>query len=77
MFIHEAVKKAVEKKANITRKQWEGVGYGLMLMEPIGYYSHNRGPGYWNPTPKDLMADDWEVLEPFDILDIYKTDNGA
>ena len=77
MFIHEAVKVAMEKKANITRKQWEGFDGGSLLMEPIGCYAWGKEPAKWNPAPEDLMADDWEVLKPYDILDMYKTDNGA
>lgn len=77
MFIHEAVKEAIEKKSNIARKRWEGSGWGLMLMEPIGCYDNAKKPVCWNPTPEDLVADDWEVLEPYNILDAYKTDNGA
>jgi len=63
MFIHEAVKEATEKKANITRKHWEVFDGGLMLMDPIGCYANNKKLACWNPTPKDLMADDWEVVE--------------
>lgn len=77
MFIQDAVKEAMEKRSNITRKQWQGFGGGLLLLEPIGCYAWGKDPKQWNPTPKDLMADDWEVLAPYNILDAYKTDNGA
>lgn len=63
MFIHEAVKEAMEKKTNISRKRWNGSDWGLVLMEPIGCYARNKEPRCWNPTPKDLIADDWEVEE--------------
>lgn len=58
MFIHEAVREAMEKKANISRKRWNGFDWGLILMEPIGCYARNKKPRCWNPTPEDLIADD-------------------
>ncbi len=68
MFIHEAVKEAIEKNTVIRRKSWKNCGWKgesfylrqskedtPMKLFPIGKY--------WNPTPDDLMTDDWEMAE--------------
>ena len=62
MFIHEAIKEAVDKKASIRRSEWAVFEWALMPTEPITGVSKHKS-FCWNPTPDDLMADDWEVVE--------------
>lgn len=67
MDIRSAVKKSLEEKCGIRRS---GMIRGVIV--PI----HERNPFYvftgenngsrvpnWNPTPEDLLADDWEVTK--------------
>ena len=63
MFIHEAVKEAISKNATIRREHWRPCGIEHLLTEPIAIYKKSKELRFWNPTPKDLMADDWEVVE--------------
>ncbi|MDR7814526.1 Thoeris anti-defense Tad2 family protein [Lacrimispora sp.] len=65
MFIHEAVKEAMSRGEPIRRKEWAIFGWWILLTEPImAFTKRKRKDGYcWNPQPKDLMADDWEVAE--------------
>lgn len=63
MFIHEAVKKAINTSSVIRRGSWKESGVKFILNEPIGICVKHKEPKFWNPTPDDLMADDWEVAE--------------
>ena len=68
MLIHEAAKKAAGKGEIIRRKAWkncgwEGESFYLKLSKedtPMKLFPTGK---YWNPTPDDLTADDWEVVE--------------
>lgn len=74
MYIHEAVKKAIQRGGYIYRKSahtkvedvWALIkptdSYATCL---IIIYSDNKPESSsvaWNPTANDLMADDWEWL---------------
>lgn len=63
MFIHEAIEEANKNTSAIARKQWSAFGWCLLLTEPIFCCARNKEPACWNPTPEDLIADDWEVVE--------------
>lgn len=65
MFIHEAVKEALGRGKSIRRKEWEAFEGWIMLTEPVMAYIKRKQKDrhFWDPTPKDLMADDWEVVE--------------
>lgn len=65
MFIHEAVKEAMEKGKLIYRRP-----YPFWKMEPtntsdcIMTHAEDKAPcRCWNPQADDLMADDWEITE--------------
>lgn len=64
MLIYEAIKKGIIIRRKVWKScGWEGEGFYLkpnkvdtpLKLLPIGQY--------WNPTPDDLMADDWEAAE--------------
>ena len=71
MFVHGAVKKAMEEGKGIKRTGWEMAFEGIIVIpsskripldvDNIGK-AQCRKPN-WNPTPDDLMADDWEVTK--------------
>jgi len=63
MLIHEVIKKAIDTTLTIRRQSWRGSGVEFMLTEPIALLKKHSEPKFWNPTPDDLMADDWEVIE--------------
>lgn len=63
MFIHEAVKEASKRKTNIRRRFWDPCGVQFWLTTPVTIHKIGKGPAHWMPTPEDLMADDWEVVE--------------
>lgn len=69
MFIHEAVKKALEKQCYITRTIMKPV-----KIKPTNTYAHcimyifvngqeESHCNNWNAPPEDLMADDWELCD--------------
>lgn len=61
MYIHEAVKQAIERKTNIRRRKWNGFEWELSPTEPITAFTLHKGGVCWNPTVDELMADDWEI----------------
>jgi len=76
MFIHEAVKKAIEVNGVIARKEIEeGIPVIRTVIKPTNSYAaciiidkagypgkkHDRCKN-WNPTTDDLMADDWQMV---------------
>lgn len=63
MFIHEVIKKVIDTTSPIRRQPWKDNGIDLILTEPIAMCIKGKEPVFWNPTPNDLMADDWEVVE--------------
>lgn len=71
MLIQEAVKKALESQSAVKRTEWEEKGLRVIVIPttksmPLDIdtieESQCRKPN-WNPTPEDLMADDWEVTK--------------
>ena len=62
MFIHEAVKEAIEKHGNIRRRIWESIGTELFITTPL-MFAKRKGPRCWSPVADELMADDWEVVD--------------
>lgn len=77
MFIHEAVKEAMEKGKCIVRKEvWEFDGKNSypIRIKPSNTYGNcflyseyedgsNRRCQNWNPSADDLMAGDWIVVD--------------
>ena len=68
MFIHEAAKEAMAKDTAVRRKTWKDCGWegeSFYLRQYKGDMPVKLLPvgRCWNPTPDDLMADDWEVVE--------------
>lgn len=63
MFIHEAVRKAIDTTYTVRRKQRRDTGVKFILNNQTGICVKCKEPRLWNPTPNDLMADDWEVVE--------------
>ena len=73
MYIHEAIVKARPEIDFVYRRAWLK-GYVIaekvrVLREPRPMYYESTADstpfGYpWNPTSKDLLADDWEVYRP-------------
>lgn len=74
MYIHEAVRKAVEENGRIIRSSGRGPESDIYsVITPTNSYDtclitvfHNGKPrrtaGRWNPSADDLMADDWTVI---------------
>lgn len=67
MFIHEAVKEAVENKKHITIEKMKDVKInptnerGLcIVMQADG---SNKSKYGWQPSADDLMRDDWTVVD--------------
>lgn len=76
MFIHEAVKKAMEKKCFISRKTIDNeYSFRLTRIKPTNSYancivytfekdgkeiSHCKN---WNPSAEDLIANDWVLID--------------
>ena len=71
MYIHEAVEKALNSKSGLKRTAWktqladvvvipvcEVMPLDIDMLGKSQCRAHN-----WNPTPEDLMADDWEVTK--------------
>jgi Protein of unknown function (DUF2829). len=66
MLIHEAVKKALEQDKKISRDKFEGRiwinpkgKYGMLDVQAV-----EQAPcAMWNPSPEDLMANDWYITE--------------
>ncbi|MTK05574.1 MAG: DUF2829 domain-containing protein [Hungatella sp.] len=63
MFIHEAIKEAIDTTSTIRQKSWRECEIEFILTDPIAMCIKGKQPTFWNPTPNDLMADDWEVVE--------------
>lgn len=64
MYIHEAVKKAIEEKACIFRAKHRQV----IKLQPTPTKEcflviHKNGKVFsrWNPSVEDLVADDWDI----------------
>ena len=72
MFIHEAVKEAMEKDRCIRRKRWPA-----WIMKPTNTSDcvmcvfENKVVRCWNPQANDLAADDWEVVDINDTTITY------
>lgn len=75
MYIHEAVKEALAKKARVMRQSAVEPGSDIYaVIKPTNSYDaciliiveddvpSERGCRCWNPTADDLMADDWVVV---------------
>lgn len=63
MNINEAVKKALEEKCGLTRKDIKGaVVIPIHEKNPFDVYVNGKRASNWNPTPDDLMAGDWEII---------------
>lgn len=64
MFIQEAVKEGtIIRRKSWKNCGWEGESFYLRQDKedtPVKLFPIGR---YWYPTPDDLMADDWEVVE--------------
>lgn len=68
MFIHEAVKEAMEKGKSVRRKVWWNCGWEDERFKlkpdkesaPMKTFAMG---GPWIATPEELIADDWEVVE--------------
>lgn len=70
MFIQEAVRKALDSQGALKRREWEKEGFRVIVIpttksipldiDTIGESQCRKSN--WNPTPEDLMADDWEVV---------------
>ena len=77
MFIHEAVKKAMESNKCIAREEvwkFEGENSYPIRIKPSNTYGNcflnsenkdgsTRRCQNWNPTADDLMAGDWIVVD--------------
>ena len=68
MFIHEAVKEAMEKKCYIKRNAaWYSKEVKFLptnTPECIIVYSETNPPRRrWQPNAEDLIADDWELAD--------------
>lgn len=70
MFIQEAIAEALENRSALKRAEWMKkrlnaivipTNHNMPLDVGIIGKSQCRTPN-WNPTPEDLMADDWEVV---------------
>lgn len=71
MYISEAVKKALDSKSVLKRTAWKTQLPDLVVipvcevmpldLDMLG--KSQRRVHNWNPTPEDLMADDWEVTK--------------
>lgn len=61
MFIHEAVKEAIEKQGKIRRRIWRNIGTELYITTPLMFTKEEGGRRCWNPVADELIADDWEV----------------
>ena len=70
MFIQEEIRNALESQSALKRAEWEKKGLNIIVIPtnknmPLDIdilgKSQRRKPN-WNPTPEDLMADDWEVV---------------
>lgn len=74
MYIHEAVKKAIEENAMIARSSvYTDVSDLYGIIKPTNTYDNclliilwdgeiKRTAANWNPSADDLTADDWIVL---------------
>ncbi len=74
MYIHEAVKKAMEENGKIIRSSVRRPeseiysvitptnSYDTCLIETLHNGKLKRAAANWNPTADDLMADDWTVI---------------
>lgn len=72
MYIHQAVKKAVEQNGIIMRTTESGAGvcYGVKPTNShdaclliLGENKKEKIVRWWNPKADDLMANDWEVIK--------------
>jgi len=71
MLIQEAIRNALESQSALKRTEWEEKGLNIIVIptnknmpldiDAIGK-SQCRKPN-WNPTPEELMANDWEVTK--------------
>lgn len=71
MHIHEATKKALESQSALKRAEWEEKGLNVIViptninmpLDGVILGNPQRRAHNWNPTPDDLMANDWEVTK--------------
>ena len=71
MYIHEAVKKALDGKSALKRTAWKTQLLDVVVIpvcESMPLDIDTLGKSWrrahnWNPVPEDLMADDWEVTK--------------
>lgn len=76
MYIHEAVKQAIEKEKFIEREAFENsTAYRKIKIKPTNssatcmiYAFEKNGEEIhhckdWNPTAEDLAADDWKLVD--------------
>lgn len=70
MFIQEAIGKALESQSAVKRAEWEEKGLNVIViptninmpLDGVILGNPQRRAHNWNPTPDDLMADDWVVV---------------
>lgn len=71
MYIHEAVGKALENQNALKRAAWETQCPDIIVIPTCKVMPFDidmlgkpqRRTRNWNPTPEDLMADDWEITK--------------
>jgi len=72
MYIHEAVKQALEQKCYITDKRPDVDVDTPLVIEPtdthmccILHHPRQKGKKYpfWHPSARDLMSDTWELFK--------------
>lgn len=70
MNIIEAIKEAQQKEKYIIRKDFVGYHkidvcnpFDLVGLDWNGKKINEKGPSIWNPSPDDLLADDWLVVD--------------
>jgi len=79
MNIQDATKLATKKLLTMTRKEWEGSHQTRVLPTNDSFLhcivTSNDGKHlirYWQPSADDLMAEDWEVINPIKDQELLK-----
>ncbi|MCY1585621.1 DUF2829 domain-containing protein [Staphylococcus pettenkoferi] len=79
MNIQEATKLATKELLTMTRKEWKESHQAQVLPTNDSFLncilSSNDGKclvRYWQPSADDLMADDWEVINPIRDQELLK-----
>lgn len=68
MNIIEAIKKAQEEQNAIRRKDWAESRAGIIPTNSpfLGMFvikeNGKKGTRFWNPSARDLLAEDWEIF---------------